>query len=309
MTRAKVIIYLFIGFFLLSCANDDEATTSNPMLNITFIMDSDADRLDNLGNPVSIPTGNAGQNPDFEILGLHFIGLYPDKFTPYENGATVFISPTTDEGGSTAIDFENELFLAEAENKLSVPLSEINSGTYEYFRSSIGFQKYKIIYNLKGASSNNPNWPIGVNDDIDIEATLASFLGFNTYIENYTLDSQSVEINSNKLQGYYGLESNGEVAGFEFIELTEGGAPQTTVPNPIASTSPVPNGSCVVTGEFPVALQVPETPTEDINIQVIISINNSFEWEDNNGNNKFEPLLGEQVVDMGTRGVFPSIIE
>ena len=309
MSKFKVIIFLLTALIFSSCKKDDGTSQPTPMLNITFIMDTDADRLDNLGNPVSIPTGNAGQNPDFEILGLHFIGLYPDKFTPYENGTTLFISPTTEEGGIAAIDFENELLLTETENIFSIPLSEINSGTYEYFRSSIGFQKYKITYNLKGASSSNPNWPNGLSDDIDIEGTLASFLGYNTYIKTYTLKSESLEINSNKLQGYFGLESNGEIAGFEFSDLTEGDAPQTTVPNPINSTSPVPNGSCLVTGKFPLALQIPEIPTEDINIQVIISINNSFEWEDNNGNNKYEPLLGEQVVDMGTRGIFPSIID
>jgi len=309
MTKSKMIIYLLIGIFLSSCTTDDETRPSNPMLTITFIMNTEAERLDNLGNPIAIPAGNAGQNPDFEILGLHFIGLYPDKFTPYDNGTTVFVSPVTEEGGTAAIDFENELFLTETDNTLSVPLSQINSGTYEYFRSSIGFQKYNITYNLKGAASSNPNWPNGISDDIDVEGTLASFLGYNTYIKNYTLKNEFVEVNSNKLQGYFGLESNGEIAGFEFSELTEGNAPQTTVPNPIDATSPVPNGSCVVTGKFPVALQIPETPTEDINIQVIISINNSFEWEDNNGNHKYEPLLGEQVVDMGTRGVFPSIIE
>jgi hypothetical protein len=63
----------------------------------------------------------------------------------------------------------------------------------------------------------------------------------------------------------------------------------------------------VVTGQFPTALVIPENPTEDINIQIVISTNQSFEWEDTNSNGKYEPLLGEQVVDMGTRGVFPSI--
>ena len=309
MTKIKVIIYISIGLFLLSCNDDTTSNQTTPMLNITFIMDADADRLDNFGNPVSVSSGNAGQNPDFETLGIHFIGLYPDKFTSYENGTTVFLSPTTEEGGIAAIDFESELFLTETDNELSVPLSDINSGTYEYFRSSIGFQKYDITYNLSGASSNNPNWPSGISDDIDVDGTLASFLGYNTFIKDYMLKNQSVEVNANKLQGYFGLESNGEIVGFQFNELTEGDAPQTTVPNPIDATSPIPNGSCVVTGKFPEALTIPENPIEDINIQVIISINNSFEWKDNNGNGKYEPLLGEQVVDMGTRGVFPSIID
>ena len=81
------------------------------------------------------------------------------------------------------------------------------------------------------------------------------------------------------------------------------------MPNPIDDTSPVPEGSCVVTGQFPSALVIPANASEDINIEVVISINQSFEWEDGNGNGKYEPLLGESVVDMGTRGVFPSVVD
>jgi len=37
------------------------------------------------------------------------------------------------------------------------------------------------------------------------------------------------------------------------------------------------------------------------------SINNSFEWTEVNPDGKFEPEIGEQVVDMGLRGLIPSI--
>ncbi|MGB0177598.1 MAG: hypothetical protein ACPF9D_10560 [Owenweeksia sp.] len=308
MKSIKLIFLALSGVFLFSCSKDDDAKSPEPMLHITFIMDANAARLNNAGNPVTISAGNAAQNPDFEILGLHFIGLYPDKFTPYDQGVTVFSSPTTGKGGIAAIDFNNELFLTATDNKFSVPLSNMTPGSYEYFRSSIGFQKYNVVYNLKGASSAITNWPSGLSDDIDIDGTVASFLGYNTYIDDYTIVNQTVKVNANKLQGYFGLESNGEIAGQQFNELTEGNAPQTTVPNPISSTSPVPPGSCVVTGKFPVALVIPENPAQDINVQVVISINQSFEWQDGNGNNKYEPLLGEQVVDMGTRGVFPQVL-
>jgi len=309
MLKLRVYVYVFLVFAFSSCLSDDDTISVQPMLNISFVMDANAGRLDNLGNPVSIPQGNAAQSPDFDLLGLHFIGLYPDKFTPYDAGTTLFVSPTTQEGGSTAIDFVQELFLWESSNTLSVPLSSVNPGTYEYFRSSIGFQQYNIVYNISGASQNIPDWPSGVSDDIDVDGTVASFLGFNTYITNHRIVNRWLVVNGNKAQGYFGLESNGEIAGFQFNELAEGDAPQTTVPNPIDATSPVPEGSCVVTGKFPTALVIPENPTESINIQVVISINNSFEWEDNNGNGKYEPLLGEQVVDMGTRGVFPTVVD
>lgn len=309
MKNTNLFIITIAGLLLFSCSVSDEPINSEEFkLNITFIMDSNAVRLDNFGNPVAIQSGNAAQDPDFRTLGVHYIGLYPNEFTPYENGIKVFSSPITEEGGSKAIDFKNELFITEENNKISVSLKSINSGTYKYLRSSIGFQKYKIIYNLGGASTVDPNWPNGLSDDIDIDGTLASFVGYNTYINNYSLKTETVNVNANKTQGYYGLESNGNILGYQFNKFTEGIAPQTTVSNPIFATSPIPTGSCIVTGKFLTSLVIPENPTQDINIQVIISINNSFEWKDINGNGKFEPLLGEQVIDMGTRGIFPSIL-
>ena len=304
-----LFIILLGGALFSSCTSDVEVTPpeTEAQLTISFLMDENADRLDNLGNPVSVPPGNAGQHPDFETLGLHFIGLYPDQFTAYDEGVTVFSSPTTEEGGVAAIDFDEELFLTESDNSISIPLSEVSPGTYNYFRSSIGFQQYTVVYNLEGAA-NNPDWPDGLDDNIDVDGHVASFLGYNTYINSYTIENESVTVNGNKVQGYFGLESTGEVQGVEITEVTEGDAPQTTVPNPISGTSPVPPGSCVVTGRFPNALVIPENATEDIHVQVTISINNSFEWEDGNGNGKYEPLLNEKVVDMGTRGVFPEVL-
>lgn len=311
MKKTNLIFSVLMGITMFSCSTDDpivDPSQEDPRLNITFIMDVDAERLDNLGKPVVVPEGNAAQDPDFEILGLHFIGLYPDKFTPYDGGVTISSTATTGSGGETAIDFNGEIFFNEEVNTISVPLKNVAAGSYEYLRSSIGYQKYKITYNLEGAAMEIPDWPEGVDDNIDVDGAVASFLGYNTYIGSYVIDTQTVTVNGNRAQGYFGMETSGDIQGFHFIELTEGEAPQTTVPNPINDTSPVPEGSCVVTGQFPTALVIPENPSGDINIEVVISINNSFEWEDGNGNGKYEPLLGETVVDMGTRGVFPSVV-
>lgn len=311
MQHIKKGLLIVMGLtVMVSCSSEDPAPnpTQTARLNITFIMDDEAERLDNLGNPVSVPEGNAAQNPDFETLGLHFVGLYPDQFTPYDEGVTVASTATTGSGGALAIDFNSEVFFNEEVNTLSLPLSYVTPGTYEYLRASIGYQKYKIVYNLEGAENVIPDWPEGVDDNIDVDATVASFLGYNTYIGTYTLENLSVTVNGNKAQGYFGLESRGNINGFVFNQVTEGEAAQTTVPNPINDTSPVPEGSCVVTGQFPTALVIPANASEDINIEVVISINNSFEWEDNNGNGKYEPLLDETVVDMGTRGVFPKVV-
>jgi hypothetical protein len=38
-----------------------------------------------------------------------------------------------------------------------------------------------------------------------------------------------------------------------------------------------------------------------------MSVNRSSEWEDGNSNGKWEPTKGENVVDMGLRGMIPFI--
>jgi hypothetical protein len=42
-------------------------------------------------------------------------------------------------------------------------------------------------------------------------------------------------------------------------------------------------------------------------VKVKLSINKSFEWKDLNGNGKWDPTKGENVVDMGVRGMIPVV--
>jgi hypothetical protein len=66
----------------------------------------------------------------------------------------------------------------------------------------------------------------------------------------------------------------------------------------------------VVTGAFAGAkLKITGNETKDIVVRVSLSTNKSFEWIDDNGNSKFEPTKGEQIVDMGLRGVIPYVEE
>ena len=87
-------------------------------------------------------------------------------------------------------------------------------------------------------------------------------------------------------------------------------AGSTTVVNPLFATSPIPAGSCVVTGKFDRPLVISGNETEDITVTLSFSINNSFEWKDTNGNGKLDIYAdgvtpAEQIVDMGLRGLIP----
>ena len=69
---------------------------------------------------------------------------------------------------------------------------------------------------------------------------------------------------------------------------------------------PIPAGSCVVTGKFPSNLVITGNETKNVIVTLSLSINNSFEWSEVINDGKFEPYQGENVVDMGLRGLIPT---
>lgn len=283
--------------FLVSSCKKDNPPASNPELKFVFTFDTTQTRLDNLGNPSTIPAGNAAQHPDFEFIAAHYVELIPNPLTLLGEGEILFMSPIVTSGGDSAIDF-NSLFLASAgDTFLSVPLSDISPGNYSHIRISVAYQQYSVDVRVDTTVSTNP--PIGFNDFVKTE--VFSYLGFNNYIE-YALPDQRFSTFGNRLQGFYGLETEpiNALGGYQIADT--GNAPQTTVVNPIQASSPIPPGSCLVTGEVQ-GLSISGSEQSDVILEVKISINNSFEWTDSNTNGLYEPLRGEEVVDMGLRGM------
>ena len=274
-----------VSVLFLSCENDTNETQQNgPNLIVKFKFNPNQERLGNLGTPVGIPSGNAAQSPDFNLMSAHYIELAPTAFTALGNGEIIYKGHETSAGGSNAIDIQAAKIVSEDETFLSIPLSTVAAGTYEWARVSLTYQNYNIDF---------------LHNSIDYTGTLASYVGFNNYITSYTVDQETITVNANKLQGYWAFETLGTIS--------EGQAAATTVPNPIASTSPVPAGSCVVTGEFSNGFTITGTETQDVVLTLSLSTNNSFEWTEINADGKFEPNTGEQVVDMGFRGLVPSV--
>lgn len=136
-----------------------------------------------------------------------------------------------------------------------------------------------------------------------MEGTIASFIGYNTYISSFTVNEQQVAVNDDKPQGFWAFEViDPIVPTAPFVGQTLPGA--TTVPNPLSASSPIPAGSCLVTGEFAQPLVITGNETADVVITVSLSTNKSFEWIDN-GDDIYEPAAGDLVVDMGVRGLIP----
>jgi len=262
-------------------------TPTSPRLYFTFKFDSTQERLNNIGQVASIPAGHAAQTPLFRKMSAHYIELSPEALTPLGAGLVLYHAPETTEGGDVAIDFEKSLPVAEGEEFFSIPLSEVAAGNYKYLRVSLAYQNYDIQFKY---------------DTFHISGTIASFIGYNTYVKSYKPKDITITLNENKKQGYWAFET--------LAQIIQGQAPPgaTTVPNPIFATSPVPQGSCVVTGPFATPLEITGSETGDIHIQVSLSVNKSFEWKDQNSPDGFyEPAAGDTVVDMGIRGLIPYV--
>lgn len=295
------LIYLTLGSILIitSCKKDPDPVPTpepEPRLVFKFKFDSTQVRLNNLGQPVTVAPGNEAQCPKMNSMAAHYIELAPGDFTALGNGEVVYRATENTLGWANAVEFDDLNLVAEGEEAVSVPLSEVASGSYKWIRLSVAYQNYDI----KFKSGTYTGW-----------GTIASFLAFNTWITNYNIKTQNIVVNDDMLQGYWGFEAN--IPFFGYYTLT-GQAPAgaTTVVNPNPN-SPIPAGSCVITARFedangnPMNLSITGNETEDVIVTVSISTNKSFEWIENSGDQLYEPGAGDTLVDMGVRGIIPII--
>jgi hypothetical protein len=291
--RKLIILLLFIAATIpfFSCSNDN-SSNEEPMLIIKFKFDENQTRLNNLGQPSTIPAGNAAQSPLFNSISAHYVELAPNANTQIGQGTIVYHAPETTTGGASAIDFSQSKIVAEGETFLKIPLSQVAAGSYQWMRVSLSYQNYQINIHHQG---------------IDYPGTIASFVGFNTYISTFNIGNNIFPVNGNKAQGYWAFGLNNQ----PYSSSGQAPAGTTTVPNPIEATSPIPRNlnSCVVTGNFSNNLVINGNETRDVTITLSLSINNSFEWHEVTSDGKYEPSIGENVVDMGLRGLIPTYVK
>ena len=294
--------------FFASCTKEvtetpPPAPISNSNLVFKFKFDSTQVRLNNIGQPSVIPAGNAAQSPVFNSMSAHYVELAPSAFTALGAGQILYKAAQTEVAGQTAIEFEKAKFAGNNEVFYSMPIKDIKPGNYEWLRLSLAYQNYDVKFRIDTTIS---GFPIHQ----DFTGTVASFIGFNTYIKSHTIKTQALTVNDNRKQGYWAFETTLSAFGMTQTMTASGQAPEgaTTVVNPLFSSSPVPAGSCVVTAAFaPGKLTITGTETSDIIIEVSLSTNKSFEWQEIVQNVKWDGSKGEPIVDMGIRGMIPSI--
>lgn len=273
------------------------STATGPKLVFKFKFDSTQARLNNFGMASTIPSTNAAQSPKFNGMSAHYIELAQNDFTQVGAGKVLYRAEETSCGGSNAITFCKSVVSKESDVCFSIPINSITPGTYKWLRVSLAYQNYDIKVR---ANSQN------------INGTIASFVGFNTYVTKYKMKNAVMTPTAggtgNHPQGYWGFYTT--VSGFEY--KSDGQAAQTTVVNPNPN-SPIPPGSCLVTGAFEqfsnpgvgAPLVITGNETSDVIITISLSTNKSFEWKENTFDGLFEPSIGEYVVDMGLRGLIP----
>lgn len=304
----KTLLSLLSAFAVLISIGCKKQIANNPVpgnanLIFKFKFDSTQVRLNNIGQPSVIPAGNAAQSPVFNIMSAHYVELAPSALTALGTGAVLYKAPQTDIAGQTAIEYDNAKFAANNEVFYSMPIKDIAPGNYQWLRLSLAYQNYDIRFRVDTTISGFP-----INQDFT--GTVASFIGFNTYIKSHTIKTQPLVVNDNRKQGYWAFETTMSAAGHTQTFTSSGQAPEgaTTVVNPLFASSPIPAGSCVVTAAFaPGKLAITGKETTDIIIEVSLSTNKSFEWKEIVMNGKWDGTKGEPVVDMGIRGMIPTI--
>jgi hypothetical protein len=309
--------FLFAATLLaLDSCKKNTPVASQPSLIFKFVFDSTQVRLDNLGNPSTIAAGHGAQSPQMNVMAAHYIELAANNFVQLGQGVILYQTPMTTAGGASAIDFSQEKQIANGDTFFSVPLKNVTPGTYQYLRVSLAYQNYTVqmyvdsIFNYGGyTDSVNQLFP----------STIASFVGVDSYVGSLKIKDSTVAVNGNRMQGFWGFETemNFVFAGqnFPYTVVETGQAPDsaTTVVNPLFATSPIPSGSCVVTAAFDsvngtaAPLRITGNETENIVVTVSLSINKSFEWQEVKQDGLWEPLRGENIVDMGIRGMIPYV--
>lgn len=288
-----------------NCKKDDPTTPKDAALQFQFKFDATQERLNNIGLPAAIPSGNAAQTPVFREMSVHYVELAPGALTPLGGGAIVYHAAETTKGGENAVDFDKAAKGADGQVFAKINLKDVPPGTYEWVRASVTYQNYDVTFNINGI-------PL-VGNLVNQKGTVASFVGFNTYLTTVTPREKTITVNDDKKQGFWAFETNLSAPYNVYNQVSYGEAPAgaTTVVNPLFATSPVPAGSCVVTGKFVKPLVITGNETGDITVLLSFSVNKSFEWKDTNANGQLDfyadgTTPNEQIVDMGLRGLIPS---
>lgn len=296
---------------MMSCTKTDNGEVSEAKLILRFKFDSTQQRLNSRGELSYLAPEHAARSPVINSMAVHYIELSPDASTPLGQGSVIYKGGETDIVGARAIDYEQAAFFGNYEVFFAIPLKNFPAGEYEWLRleptamsGSVPCHIDTTITVTTDTSSNT------ITIDQDFFGNFTGLTGYNTYIRDILFPAGLLTIEDNRKQGFWGFETTIGAEGFSEIYTDSAQSPggSLTVVNPLHATSPLPEGSGVITAAFvPGKLIVTGKETENIIVEVSLSTNQSFEWKEIVNNGKWDPLEGEPVIDMGIRGMIPTI--
>ncbi|MBM3429205.1 MAG: hypothetical protein FJX95_10530, partial [Bacteroidetes bacterium] len=77
MKKYWMFLFALIAVSCNKCKDEPTSPTvdEGPMLVVKFVMDPNQERLDNLGQPSTLPAGHGAISPDFNSLSAHYFEL------------------------------------------------------------------------------------------------------------------------------------------------------------------------------------------------------------------------------------------
>ena len=280
------VLLLAIVAGLVSCEKEDEpgdffgGETSDPMLIIRFKFDETEQTSRKQGS--TLP-GNAAQTPDYNSIAADFIQFTTTKDTASKSGIVAYQSPKTTMGGSEAIDFGLTRVVEENRVFVALPIKKLKTGNYRYVNVSIAFQNYKIKIR---------------NNAADYDGTMAGFTGFNTYIDTYEIGNNIFPVNANKTDGYWAFALD------DFPYQAKGQITDNIISN--SGNDAGLTKSRLITGKFTSDLVITGKETSNIEVTLTLPVAHTFQWKEVIFDGKFEPSIGEQIINLGANDVVAS---
>ena len=83
--KIKVLALLVLSFISFSCTDEDDnqVIVEEPQLIIKFKFDPTQIRLNNIGQPATLPAGNAAQSPIFNSISAHYLEFTPNAMISF----------------------------------------------------------------------------------------------------------------------------------------------------------------------------------------------------------------------------------
>lgn len=296
----RKITFLFaVPLCFTLCSSCHKDVKDFTYLNFSIAFDPMQDRLDNQGNPAPLAAGHGAQSPDMENVRIQYIEFVPDANTAYKDGEQLFKANQYNFGGTYAIYFDSTLDAVPGGRFYSLNLKRLPAGTYRYVRVHVSWQHCMVQYDLN-------NVP-GTGTLSDLSGDLACTLGDASYYGMFAVGDSSLPVNAVLYPGVWKLSA--VLPDPSMSRIIGGQCPpgNITEVNPLYASSPVPPQTNIVTAAFDDPLVLADDETRNLNVTLTLSVNQSIEWDDSNGNGAWDvDYTGsstEPLVDVGIRGM------